>query len=153
MADNDDQKFLRNVVAAEIKAVLNKHGVGGLVMLSSMTASSWLSVWPTWSGFQPDEVYGVRIRLSSTDPAKSEGTLFMLKSLRDMTLKYHRFIGAFYDQLIVYLQKQGVEVIENEFDGVGEHPGDQPLAGIQFIERSSIEDPIDSALEKAKGKS
>lgn len=128
--DTDDQKHLREVISAEIKAVMDKYEVGGAVLLASRDSASWLTVFPVWSGLQPDPVHGMRLRINSKTPeaqANADATLGLIMNIRDMCSDYANFYGRFFRQAKDALATQGATIEHEAFDADGNRP--DPMGG------------------------
>lgn len=109
--DDDGQRFLREQVAEEIKEILTKHNLGGVVLLVSETAASWTTVHPKWSGLQPDPVYGVRLRMGRKVPhVNTDATMHLIASIREMCGDYSNFYGRLWRMAVDALTKSGVTV-------------------------------------------
>jgi hypothetical protein len=85
--DTDDQRKLR-ALTEELTALMRKHEVGGVVILSSRESAAWLFEIPKWAGLT-DEGVGLRVRISSRTPALravADSTMHMVGTIRDMAL-------------------------------------------------------------------
>ena len=137
MADSKDQKRLRNVVHAELKAVMDKHEVGGMVITVSPQSAAWLLVFPSWSAVARDPMHGMRFKTSSKNPhptdPKGELGLHLLLSVRDISLDVANLFSRFTRQIIDEIRKQGGTVEHKAWtDGVGGISGDgrpDPMGG------------------------
>lgn len=113
MADDPDQEWLREVVHAEIKAVYEKHNVSGLALVCSKESASWLTVFASWCGLQPDPKYGLRLRLKNKtqeDKENADATVGFLAQVGEMCLDKAKFFGRFYNQTVAALESQGATV-------------------------------------------
>ena len=121
--DTDDQKHLREVVSAEIKAIMDKHEVGGAVLLASRESASWLTVFPVWSGLQLDPVHGMRLRINSKTPesqAVANATMGLIMNIREMCSDYANLYGRLFRQAKDALAQQGSTIEHTSFeDGEG----------------------------------
>jgi hypothetical protein len=128
--NDNDQNRLRNLVSAELKAVLDKHDVAGVVLVISRDSAAWLTVFPKWSGLQRDPVHGARLRINSKTPeAKAQGdsTMHMIVSIRDMCGEYHNVFGRMFRQARDALRAQGAVVEHKPFGG--DNHGIDPFGG------------------------
>jgi hypothetical protein len=85
--DTDDQRKLR-ALTEELTAIMRKHEVGGVVILSSRESAAWLFEIPNWAGLT-QEPRGLRVRISSRTPALravADSTMHMVGTVRDMAL-------------------------------------------------------------------
>jgi hypothetical protein len=111
--ETEDSKHLRSVVGAEIQAVMDKHEVGGVVMLCSRESAAWITVFAKWSGLQEDAVHGMRVRFNSKLPdaqARVDSTMGLIANLRDMCSDYANVFRSVYQQVVDSLEKQGAVV-------------------------------------------
>jgi hypothetical protein len=129
MTDDTDQKRLRQTISDEIHAIMDKHGVGGVVMLVSRESASWRMVFPDWSGLQPDPSQPgtpLRLRLSSKTPEArqaADSTMHLIASIRDMSSDCVNAFGRLFRAAELELQKQGSGIDHKPFgDGEGIDP-------------------------------
>lgn len=119
-SETEEGKRLRVTVGDELEAVMKRHGVGGIVLLSSTSASSWRFVFPEWSCMQPDEKYGMRLRANSKEPGtheRLEATMHMIGSLRDMAADFGNVMGRMFRITRDALEAQGAVVEHHPFMG------------------------------------
>jgi len=132
--DDEEQKRTR-AIGREIGHLMDKHGVGGVVLICSEAAVSWTEVWPAWSAIQSDPVHRFRFRMKAAEyPSRevanrvAENTLHMLGSLKDMCADFNSLYGRFWRQVVGEMKRQGV-VVEHEplakRRGVGGRPDPQ----------------------------
>lgn len=126
---DEHRRHLEEVVIPELRAVMAKHEVGGVLLLAGREASAWRIVMPAWSGLQledaPDgsgKAYA-RLRLNSRTPearAQSNSTLGMIAHVRDMASDVTNLYGALLRQAKDALKAQGASV--NYVRGLGAYP-------------------------------
>lgn len=124
MTDSSDQKHIRETVAAEIQAVMDRHQVGGVILLCSRESAAWRFVFPTWSALQSDPVYGARLRASSKIPGDAErleAAMHMIGSLRDMTSDAANVFGSLWRQAKRAIEAGGGSVEHTPHGGPGSH--------------------------------
>jgi hypothetical protein len=118
--DSEDQRRLR-VIAEELATLMDKHDVGGVVMLESRESSAWRFVIPKWAGLQLERG-GIRVRINSKTPeaqAIGNATVGMLASLRDVSHDIGEVFGNLFKQVKAALEAQGSGVDHNPFGGKG----------------------------------
>lgn len=119
--NDEEERRLRVTVSDEIQAVMDRHQVGGVVLLSSPIASSWRIVFPKWSGLQYDPQSGeMRLRLNSREPGaqeKANATVGHIACLRDMASDCANIFGRVYRTAKAALEQQGCVVEHTPFAG------------------------------------
>lgn len=127
MEDTEDQKRLRVTVADEIQAVMDKHEVGGVVLLCSRESAAVHGV-----GLQPrpgreDKSPGARLRIHSRtleSRAQADSTMGLIANLREMSADVANLFGHLWRAAKRELERQGAEIEHEPFSGTrGIFPG------------------------------
>jgi hypothetical protein len=104
-------------LAQEIEKMCQERGVAGVVCLSSSTHAEFRCIFPAWSLVQLD-AEGYRVQSKSAEPERSEASIHLVFSLRDM-------LGLMFQQFdAVCLQVSQVMDIEHyPFSGLWDLDG------------------------------
>jgi hypothetical protein len=98
------------VVAEEIKAVLKRHNMAGLAVLSSDTHGEWATHFPTWAGLGFTEDGDVRVRINSAEPDKAAATIHLLVHLRDLLVYNAEAMHHIFETTRKEYEAQGGEI-------------------------------------------
>jgi len=97
------------VVVEEVREVLKRHNVAGVLTLSSDTHGEFMTHFPSWCGLQLEGA-GVRIRIKKEEHAKAEATLKVLVYLRDLLAMNAVAIRDIFEQFRAEVERQGGEI-------------------------------------------
>lgn len=107
--DSAAQKWLRNKVAQDVEDVMERHSVGGVVLLASKEASAWrIIIIPSWVGLSREGPDAWRFRWKKEERAKADLTAHFVMALRDVAM---HVATLFYD-----LSKQLNTLVEIDHD-------------------------------------
>jgi hypothetical protein len=116
--DAADRKRL-DAICEEVRVLLNKHEVGGVLLIGSRKSAAWQFVIPEWSTIETRE-HGLYLRLQSSkdDPsvlARTDATLSLAVALRDMAHDVHALFGRLYRSARMTMQQHGFQFEQGGF--------------------------------------
>ena len=100
-----DQERLR-AVGNEIRAILQREKLTGMLALCSMDSAEWLIESAEWRGlyFEGNEI---RFRVTSKSQDQADATAGSIANMRDLAVEFAGVFGQMFDLLKVELRKQG----------------------------------------------
>lgn len=112
-------------VRDELEAVMRKHDLGGVVVLSSMKLGTWVAVIPEWSQLvhTPTGEAGVSdlfFRADGSTPEALErfnATMSLVALIRDACSDYVNVFGKLFRHAKQFVEQQGVTVDSKPFRG------------------------------------
>ena len=118
--DETSNQISLEQVTFELRDVMVKHGVGGVVLAISEDSAAWITVFPEWSALQLDDDHGMIFKVGRGEPGnhrKVQSTLHLIASVKDMCLDYANVFGQFFRQVKQQIEQQGGEVEHTPFAG------------------------------------
>lgn len=114
--ESEDETRLR-AIADELDAVMKKHDVGGVAMITSTAYAAWIHNRPSWADVV-DNDQGLRVNIRQPlDAFRARATIHMLGCLRDMASDCLTIYGRLYRNARSRLRELGAETIETEVSG------------------------------------
>lgn len=108
--------------------LLEKNGVGGIVLAVSRGYAAWHVVIPKWVGMTSDgDAFRIKFGKSDPDPEKGTNTLHFIGTLRDMAYDIHSMYGRLFRVVKLEVEKSGGEIDHKPFGGGKERI--DPFAG------------------------
>lgn len=112
--DSAAQKWLRNKVAQDVEDVMERHSVGGVVLLASKEASAWRIILPSWVGLSRESPDAWRFRWKKEERVKADLTAHFVMALGDLTMH----VAALFHDLSERLNAH-VEIDHDPLPGLG----------------------------------
>jgi len=113
--DSPDQRKLR-AFGEDLSKQMQEAGYGGVVLLSSMTSTSWTVAIPPWSGIRRDVLTGtlrIELKLRKNDPElqqQADATVGHLADMRDLAGEIAAMFGMMYNQVETQLNESGTTI-------------------------------------------